>query len=404
MGDRALVAAKGLATAGQCVVGRNALDDDIATPLMIVRRSALEANIELLAAYCRQHGAFLSPHAKTTMSPEIVERQLRAGAWAITVANVSQAIALGDHGGARILIANEVVDPASIGWLNSVVATAVPKVYCYVDSVEGARRLAGGITSGVLDVLLEIGVLNGRCGVRSEADARKVVAAVAELRSLRLVGIAAFEGILSADGRSAVSDEVVRTFLSNAREIAKSLAADGAFRGLKEVVLTAGGSCYFDLVIQELSRAIPGIKTKLVIRSGCYVTHDHGAIARLTPFHAPNPTFQAAIEILSSILSRPEPELAICDIGRRDVPFDAGLPVALWVKNRATGSVKTAGAIELVRLNDQHGYLRLQDTEVGVGDVISFGISHPCTAFDKWRAIPLVDDNLDIVEIMHTVF
>lgn len=404
MGDRASVAAKGLGTAGQCVVGRSALDDEIATPLMIVRRSALEANIELLAAYCRQHDAFLSPHAKTTMSPEIVGRQLKAGAWAITVANVSQAIALGAHGGARILIANEVVDPASIGWLNSVVGTAVPKVYCYVDSVEGARRLAGGITSGVLDVLLEFGVQNGRCGVRSEADARKVVDAVAELPSLRLVGIAAFEGILAADGRGADSDQVVRTFLSHTQEIAKGLAADGAFRGVKEVMLTAGGSCYFDIVIQELSRPIPGIKTKLVIRSGCYVTHDHGAIARLTPFRAPNPTFRPAIEVLSSILSRPEPDLAICDIGRRDVPFDAGLPVALWVKSSATGAVKAAGAVELIRLNDQHGYLKLQHTDVGVGDVISFGISHPCTAFDKWRVIPLVDDNLEIVEIMHTVF
>ena len=135
-----------------------------------------------------------------------------------------------------------------------------------------------------------------------------------------------------------------------------------------------------------------------------YVTHDHGAIARLTPFHAPNPTFRGAIEVLSSVLSRPEPRMAICDIGRRDVPFDAGLPVALWVRRGETGAVQGAGAIEVVRLNDQHGYLRLGDMEVSVGDVISFGISHPCTAFDKWRVIPLVDDNLDIVELIHTVF
>jgi D-serine deaminase-like pyridoxal phosphate-dependent protein len=404
MDDRSFFAAKGLGTAGRSVVGLNALDDDIATPLMIVRRSALEANIELLAAYCRRHNALLSPHAKTTMSPEIVGRQLKAGAWAITVANVSQAIALGSHAGARILIANEVVDPASISWLNSVIGRAGPKVYCYVDSVEGARCLGGGITSGVLDVLLEIGVSNGRCGVRSEADARSVVGAVAAQSSLRLVGVATFEGIIGTDRRDAHSEKAVRDCLSRTREIARGLAADGVFRGVESVLLTAGGSAYFDLVVDELSRPIAGINTKLVIRSGCYVTHDHGAIARLTPFHAPDPTFRGAIEVLSSVLSCPEPGMAICDIGRRDVPFDAGLPVALWVKCRASGVAKAAGGIEVVRLNDQHGYLKLQETAVGVGDIISFGISHPCTAFDKWRVIPLVDDNLDIVELIHTVF
>jgi D-serine deaminase-like pyridoxal phosphate-dependent protein len=404
MDERSVFTNKGLATAGRSVVGLNALADDIATPLMIVRRSALEANIELLAAYCRRHDALLAPHAKTTMSPGIVDRQLRAGAWAITVASVSQAIALGSHAGARILIANEVVDPASIGWLNSTFGRSGPKVYCYVDSIEGARRLGSGITSGVLDVLLEIGVPNGRCGVRSEADARSVAAAIAAQSSLRLVGVAAFEGVIGIDRRDAQSEKAVRDFLSQTREIAGVLASEGAFRGAESVLLTAGGSAYFDIVVDELSRPIPGVKTKLVIRSGCYVTHDHGATARLTPFRAPDPTFRAAIEVLSSVLSRPEPGLAICDIGRRDVPFDAGLPVALWTKRRGSGAVKAANSIEFVRLNDQHGYLKLQDADLGVGDVISFGISHPCTAFDKWRVIPLVDDNLDIVELIHTVF
>jgi len=404
MGDGPSRLGKGLATATRDVIGMNALDNAIATPLMIIRRSALEANIELLAAYCRAHDAVLSPHAKTTMSPEIVDRQLRAGAWAITVANTSQAIALGNHAGPRILIANEVVDPASISWLDSVIGRGHPKIYCYVDSVEGARRLGDGITCGVLDVLLEVGVPNGRCGVRSDAEARKVVAAVVARSTLRLAGVAIFEGIIGSDRRDAASEQAVRNCLTQAHKVASGLAADGLFQGLDSVILTAGGSAYFDIAVDELSRPIAGIETRIVIRSGCYVTHDHGAIARLTPFHAPNPTFRGAIEVLSSVLSRPEPRMAICDIGRRDVPFDAGLPVALWVRRGETGAVQGAGAIEVVRLNDQHGYLRLGDMEVSVGDVISFGISHPCTAFDKWRVIPLVDDNLDIVELIHTVF
>lgn len=404
MSERIQFAGKGLATAREDVVGRSVLDADIATPLMIVRRSALEANIALLAAYCRQHSVFLSPHAKTTMCPEIVSRQRQAGAWAITVTSVSQAIALGPHAGGRILIANEVVDTAGIAWLNSLIAGRATEVYCYVDSLRGVQRLASGITSGILDVLVEVGPAGGRCGVRSTAAAHEVAAAVTASRSLRLAGVATFEGIMAREQRGADEDHGLRTFLRHVHDVARGLAGAGAFRDVEEIILTAGGSCYFDLVVEELARPLPGCKTRVVIRSGCYVTHDHGAIARLSPFRELQPTFQPAIEVLSSVLSRPEPKLAICDIGRRDVPFDAGLPVALWKKSRTGAEIQATTPMTLLRLNDQHAYLQLLRPDVDVGDIVSFGISHPCTAFDKWRVIPLVNDELKVVELMHTVF
>ncbi|RAK60761.1 alanine racemase [Phenylobacterium hankyongense] len=396
-------AAKSLATAQGDLQGEYALSSRISTPLMVVRETALDWNIELMAAYCRDHGVDLAPHAKTTMSPEIVRRQLAAGAWGVTVASVSQAIALGAQAGPRILIANEVVDPAAIAWLNSTLSNAGPTVYCYVDSLEGAERLARGVTGGVLPVLLEVGLSQGRAGVRTREAGLEVARRIAASPHLRLAGVGGFEGILGGSTRDPAVDEDVRGFLRRIWSLAAELVDLGLCGQDGEVILTAGGSVYFDLVAEELTRPLPGATTRVVLRSGCYVTHDHGAYAALTPFRDPHPAFRPAIEVISTVLSCPEPGLAICDVGKRDVPYDAGLPTALAVIPGGDGPRRSADGVELVRLNDQHGFLSCSH-DLQVGDVVIFGVSHPCTAFDKWRVVPIVDDALRIVELAHTRF
>jgi D-serine deaminase-like pyridoxal phosphate-dependent protein len=82
------------------------------------------------------------------------------------------------------------------------------------------------------------------------------------------------------------------------------------------------------------------------------------------------------------VVSRPEPSLALLDVGKRDLPFDEGLPVPHGLP----------GA-EVTALNDQHAFLRLPaDAPLAIGDVVRLGLSHPCTALDKWQLIPVIDD------------
>ncbi|MDB5460602.1 MAG: alanine racemase, partial [Caulobacteraceae bacterium] len=350
-----------------------------------------------------EHGVSLAPHAKTTMCPEIIRRQLDAGAWGITVASVSQAIALGADAGSRILIANEVVDPAAIAWLNTTLGASGPTTYCYVDSVEGVERLAAGIDRGILPVLLEVGIPDGRAGVRTAEEGLRVARKVAETPGLKLVGVGGFEGILGGVERDAAAERDVRQFLIRLRDLTGELLRSGLLTPEGEIILTAGGSAYFDLVADELARPIDGRAVRVVLRSGCYVTHDHGVYAALSPLREPGHAFRPAIEVVSTVLSCPEPGLAICDIGKRDVPFDAGLPKVLTIVPGGGGAPRNVAGIELVRLNDQHGFLRCA-TKLEVGDLVTFGISHPCTAFDKWRVIPIVDDGLRIVELVHTTF
>ena len=91
-----------------------------------------------------------------------------------------------------------------------------------------------------------------------------------------------------------------------------------------------------------------------------------------------------------------------------DLPFDEGMPVPQWISGP---DAALPGKAEVTALNDQHAFLRLPGggpDDVPVGSVVRLGLSHPCTAFDKWRLIPVVDDahtaNPRIVELIHTYF
>ena len=172
-------------------------------------------------------------------------------------------------------------------------------------------------------------------------------------------------------------------------------------------VLTAGGSAFFDVVAAELSRAGPGYR--VVLRSGAYIVHDHGMYAAVTPGAAGSagrtgPALAPALELWAQVLSRPEPELALLCAGRRDTSFDQGMPVPLRIR-RPGGQQAAARGMRVSRLDDQHAYLSVPpDCGLAPGDLVCLGISHPCTAFDKWRVIPVTDDEYRVVDAVHTFF
>src|ERR1051326_7357186 len=116
--------------AGRCW---NALSD-LLFPVLVLRDDALEHNLAEMAAFCRQSGVDLAPHGKTTMSPQLIRRQLHAGAWGVTAASPAQARLFRAFGVHRVLIANQVVDPHGVRWLAGELA-ADPEAWlcCLVD-------------------------------------------------------------------------------------------------------------------------------------------------------------------------------------------------------------------------------------------------------------------------------
>ncbi|GAA0575081.1 amino acid deaminase [Paractinoplanes ferrugineus] len=349
-------------------------------PVLTLNGRKAEANIATMAAYAARHDLDFAPHAKTTMAPGLLAAQFAAGAWGMTVATPNQALVLRRLGVRRIQIANQVLDPTALRWL-----TGQDDIYFQVDSIEAvaAARRAGG----PLKVFVELGHPGGRTGVRTLDELEEVARAVDGAERLEFAGVTAYEGQLLTE--RAVDDFLDLLVAGVQRLKAAALMPPGAR-------VSAGGSAWFDRVVARLA-ALPR-DLRLILRSGASVTHDDGFYALRTPFRrvAEEGPLTAALELWAQVLSVPEPGLAIVGMGKRDAPFDEGLPVPLEVR----GSDRTAG--EVTKLNDHHTYLRADDLRPG--DLVRFGISHPCTAFDKWRCIPVVDDDHRVVDVLQTYF
>ncbi|HEX6681696.1 MAG TPA: alanine racemase [Candidatus Limnocylindrales bacterium] len=356
------------------IVGSNLFDGPFSWPVMVVKRGALAANIATMAGYCARHEVLLAPHGKTTMARSIVEAQLAAGAWGITVATPNQALIARKWGVPRVFMANELLDARVPRWAAEQDGF---EFYSYLDSLDGVAVLAeAGVRASVF---VEIGYPTGRTGCRTVKEAVEVADAARALPGVEVAGVSGFEGQLSTDGE-------VRSFLALIREASQAIG--GRF-------VSAGGSSFFDIVIDELK----GVAPQLILRSGCYVTHDHGTYAQTSPLTG---TLKAALEVWAQVLSAPEPGFVVAGAGRRDLPHDSGLPIPLAVRG-LDGSVRPANpGASVERLSDQHAHVN--GLAARPGELVCFGISHPCTAFDKWRVIPEVDDGYAVVDLLETAF
>jgi D-serine dehydratase len=387
-----------------------ALGGEFTMPLLVLRDSALAHNASAMARWCGAAGVLLAPHGKTTMAPQLFARQLAAGAWGITAATIGQVRVYREFGIDRILIANELTDPAGIAWLAAEL-TADPgwECFAYADSPAGVALLDDALRAAgagrPLGVLVELGFPGGRTGCRSVEAALDVAEAVRSADALRLAGAAGYEGGLGQDASQATLDAVA-SYCRRLAELAGRIA-EAADR--TSLIVSAGGSAYFDVVARELTSGVHAgghvPAPAVVLRGGCYLTHDHGEYAVIGPgARQRGPDLWPAIELWAPVLSCPEPGLAIACAGRRDVSFDQGMPVPLRVRRR-DGAADPATGLSVTRLDDQHAYLSVASgARLAPGDLICFGVSHPCTTLDKWRVIPVVDDDYQVIDAVRTFF
>ncbi len=392
----------------------NILDEALHFPLLLLKESALEYNLAAMAEWCAANNFLIAPHGKTTMTPRIFERQIKAGAWAITVATASQAAICAELGIRRILIANQVVGRANVRSLAAMMkAEPALEILCLIDSVEGIEflhsewQLAG--VSRPLGVFIEMGHQGWRTGARSlDAGVQLCAELLKHPRTLLVRGVEGFEGLAHASD-SAEEGRQARQFLSDV--VALGQAVQGLCGARDEPLLVSvGGSGFLDAV-WEIGRQVQE-HFQIVIRSGCYVTHDHGGYAqKQAAAHersggkANLPLFRPALELWSHVQSKPEEGSAILNFGKRDCSYDIGLPIPLFanlVPSNRRVDLKNA---TVINTNDQHAYLSGPGIEhLKVGDQVCCGISHPCTAFDKWRMLPVVDDSYNLLDIYRTYF
>lgn len=369
---------------------------DLPTPVLTLGARAVEHNIAVMNSYLAEHGVQLAPHGKTTMAPQLWHRQLAAGAWAITVATPWQLRVAIAHQVPRILHAGAMLEPADLANVaEHLDANPDAQVLVWADSPDAVRLIASGYPDGSrpVDVLVDRGGPGARTGARTLEEALRTADAVAGAPHLRLAGIAAWEGSLAGASEPGGRDLVAR-FCDGAADTFRAALSAGLLASEDSPVLTAGGSAYFDIVVERWG-PLQELGARIVLRSGCYLTHDDGGYARSSPFGRDGgEPLHAALHAWAQVVSRPEPGLALLNAGRRDVPHDGMLPMPQLVRGRdADGSARALHGATISALNDQHAYLRLDpSSDLALGEVVRLGISHPCTAFDKWSMIPVLDD------------
>ncbi len=396
--------------------GWNVLRQDMILPLAVLKESALTHNSGWMRDFLARSHAVIAPHGKTTMAPQLFERQIRDGAWAITLATPQQVAVARDYGCARIILANQLVGRQA---MNSVLEDLKRDpdfdFYCLVDSEAGVAQLLeaarGAAIGRPLQLLLEGGMPGVRTGVRDRATALRVARAVkAGGPYLALRGVEGFEGLASGATR-AEAEAQVRGFLDLLIDIARDCEAEGLFAP-GEIILTAGGSAFYDMVLARFSHAGLRGQTRVVTRSGCYLSHDSAMYRRFfadivdrTPAAKAGGGLLPALEVWAYVQSRPEPAKILLTMGKRDIGADEPPLAQTWFRHGMAAPAKIGPGHVVTGLNDQHCHMSVPlDSPLAVGDMVSFGVSHPCLTFDKWQVICLVDDAYNVISAIRTFF
>jgi D-serine dehydratase len=390
--------------------GWQVLAGDLPLPIALIRRTALQHNLGWMQRLVAQADIALAPHGKTTMSPQLFQAQLDAGAWGITVATVHQLGLAVASGVRRSVIANQVLQAQDLAQLAALQHRHPDlQVMFLLDSLAQLALIEDQAAAVRFDVLVELGLPGGRTGCRSHDEALSLARAAHASPAVRLAGIECYEGLWGS-GDSAADSDLVQGLMARVHALAQACDAADLF-DTPEVIITAGGSALFDLVAQALrpalSRPVQGL-----LRSGCYLTHDDGHYRRMVNvlnqrLGCDGQGLEAALEVWALVQSRPEPGLAILAVGKRDLSFDMGLPTPIaWCPRGERVKQPAPTGWTISALNDQHAYLRLTDASAAlqVGDRVALGISHPCTTFDKWRWMPVVDDHYRVVDAITTMF
>jgi D-serine dehydratase len=390
-------------------MGWNLLRENLSLPSAVLYREKLLHNQQWMRRFIEAYSAKLAPHGKTTMAPRLFQFQLEDGAWGITLATAHQTLVAHAHGVRRVLMANQLLGRPNMAIVARLLRDKEFEFYCLVDSADQVAQLGEHFRSHAvqLNVLIELGVPGGRAGVRNDEQLRSVLAAVERWReTIRLCGIEVYEGVLD-------NEPAIREFLERACSVTRQLIAEKQFQR-SPAILTGAGSAWFDVVAEVFAGAGFGDTVEIILRPGCYLTHDAGSYRRAHErMRQSNPvaremnsSLETALHIWAYVQSIPESTRAIVGMGRRDAAFDSGLPApVLRYRPGAEKPTATPAHWTVSKLMDQHAYLQIDaGDDIRVGDMLAFDICHPCLTFDKWRTLPVLDANYQVVDLVQTFF
>jgi D-serine dehydratase len=390
----------------------NLLREDISLPAAVLSSENVQHNLQWMQKFIEKYHVKLAPHGKTTMCPKLFHKQLDHGAWAITVATVQQVQVAYSAGIRRIIMANQLIGKTNMIIIRQLLDDDPDfDFYCLIDSSTNLEQLGKCFNNEKqrrLQVLLEIGVNNGRTGIRNEEEEKLILNILSQYQnSLALVGVELYEGVLN-------EEQPIRLMLQRAVACLQRLINSNQFSRLPPI-LSGAGSAWYDIVADEFSKVDPLVD--IILRPGCYLTHDAGAYHRaqirileqnsIARDISHDGALRPALQIWAYVQSIPEINHAIIALGKRDAAFDAGYPVPVlhyrpeWSKPIEIDNTQ----YQITKMMDQHAFLTYpSDHNLLIGDIIAFDISHPCLTFDKWRKILLINNDYTVIDILDTFF
>jgi D-serine dehydratase len=390
-------------------LGWNLLHEDLSLPSAVLYEDRLRHNLDWMQRFIAAYGVKIAPHGKTTMAPKLFEMQLRGGAWGITLATAHQTQVAYRHGVRRVLMANQLLGKENMAVISRLLADSAFEYYCLIDSAAQVEMLGEFYSKRAqrLNVLLELGVQRGRTGVRDDEQLEGTLAALQSWSgTLILSGVEIYEGVLE-------DETLIRAFLDRVVAVTRQLAIEKRFQR-DPILLSGAGSAWYDVVAEIFTAANLGDGVEIVLRPGCYVTHDAGLyreaqaqIMERNPIAAQMRIgLLPALQVWAYVQSIPEQQMAIIAMGKRDAAFDAGFPTpALHYRPGEIAPKPVPVHWMLTRMMDQHAYMQIaREDDLHVGDMIGFDVSHPCLTFDRWRTLPVVDANYNVIDVIQTFF
>jgi len=391
--------------------GWDILKEQVSLPVAVIQQQKVNQNATWMAEFTRKHGMLLAPHGKTTMSAELFKLQLEAGAWGITLATVPQVSCALDAGIQRVIMANQLIGRFHFEQVATWLETTSLEFYCFADCVDNLQDLGAFFAERnlTLNILLEVGVKGGRCGLRSAKDISSLVTVFKQFSSLKLMGLAFYEGVISGEQPA----QQVQHFVTDVMDLAQRLANENLF-DTHQPIITGAGSAWYDIVAKTLSEHTFSSQFNFILRPGCYLIHDTGiyhqaqqaVLSRSELACDIHGELESSLSIWAYVVSVPETGLAIIGMGKRDVAFDAGFPIAELIYSPTTAQLtEVRSAFQIEKMMDQHCMLRFSaEQPLRVGDMLNFSTSHPCLTFDKWRQIGVVERDWVITKTISTQF
>ncbi len=324
----------------------------IDTPSLVIDLDAMDRNLARMAAFAAGHGLRLRPHAKMHKCAELAQLQMAHGAVGVCVQKIDEALALAHAGVRDIYISNEVIDPSKLLRLAHAVRDLPTRFSIAVDSALGVQRLAqalhaaGVSAAACLDVLVEIDVGQGRCGIAPGVPAVALAHAVASHATLRFAGLQAYHG--GAQHRRSSQERAAA--MASATQAVQATCEALSAAGIDVPLVTGAGTGTF--VIEAAS----GIWGELQAGSYLFMDADYAA----NEADPRTPAFEHALFVKTQVMSRSESH-AVCDAGHKSHAIDSGMP-SVWFPN---GLGYTSGG-------DEHGVLRAAGNQPlpGLGEAV----------------------------------